>query len=251
MGEWFESTAASGSLLLAVPVAVIAGLVSFFSPCVIPLLPAYFSYATGLTGAELIDGTPRRGRMLGGSLLFVLGFTGVFVAWGVAFGALGDWLFTWQRQLTLGLGLLTIVLGLVFMGALPWLQRDVRIHRVPAVGLVAAPFLGVLFALGWTPCVGPTLGAIQTLAFAEASAGRGALLSACYALGLGIPFVVAGLAYQRALGAFGLIRRHQVWLMRLGGLMLVTVGVLLITGWWDYLTSWLQLRLVSSFETTI
>jgi cytochrome c-type biogenesis protein len=251
MSEWFESTASSGSLLLAVPVAVLAGLVSFFSPCVIPLLPAYFSYATGLTGAELMDGTPRRGRMLVGSVLFVVGFAVVFVAWGAAFGALGDWLFAWQRQLTFGLGLLTVVLGLVFMGALPWLQRDVRIHRVPAVGLAAAPFLGVLFALGWTPCVGPTLGAIQTLAFAEASAERGALLSACYALGLGIPFLVAGVVYQRALGAFGLIRRHQVWLMRLGGLMLVAVGVLLVTGWWDYAIQWLQLRVVGSFETSI
>lgn len=251
MGEWFEATAYSGTLALAIPVAVLAGLVSFFSPCVIPLLPGYLSYATGLTGAEIADGTPRRGRMLAGSLLFVSGFTAVFVAYGAFFGAAGDWLVRYQQQLTVGLGVLTILLGLVFMGAFPWLQRDVRIHRVPAVGLAAAPFLGVLFGLGWTPCIGPTLGVIQTLAFTEASAARGALLSAFYAIGLGVPFVLAGLAYQRATTAFGFIRRHQVWLMRFGGLMLVLVGVLLVTGWWDYAVQWLQLRLVGSFETSI
>ncbi len=137
------------------------------------------------------------------------------------------------------------------MGVLPWFQRDVRFHQVPAVGLLAAPFLGVLFGLGWIPCVGPTLGAIQTLAVQEASAQRGALLSLFYALGLGIPFIAAGLAYQRALGAFAFVRRHQVWLMRCGGLMLVLVGVLLVTGWWDYAVQWLQIQLIGSFETSL
>ncbi len=251
MDNWLQSTTYSGSLLLAIPVAVLAGLVSFFSPCVIPLLPGYLSYATGLTGAELADGTPRRGRMLAGSVLFVLGFAFVFVAYGSLFGALGDWLYEWRRQLTVVLGVLTIVLGLVFMGAVPWLQRDVRIHSVPAVGLTAAPLLGVLFALGWAPCVGPTLGVIIGLAYSEASAGRGALLAAFYAFGLGIPFVLAGLAYHRALGAFSVIRRHQVWVMRIGGLMLVIVGVMLVTGWWDYAVQWLQLKLVGTFETSV
>ena len=249
MGEWFSSTAASGSLALAIPVALAAGLVSFFSPCVIPLLPGYLSYATGLSGADLEQA--RRGRMLAGSVLFVLGFSAVFVALGTLSGALGFWLITWQREITLVLGALTIVLGLAFAGLVPWLQRDWRVHRVPAVGLAAAPLLGVLFGLGWTPCIGPTLGVITTLSINEATAGRGALLSACYALGLGLPFIVAGLAYRRALGAFGWVRRHQQWITRAGGLMMVAVGVLLVTGYWADLVTWLQLHLVSTFETSV
>ena len=231
MGEWFSSTAGSGSLALAIPVALAAGLVSFFSPCVIPLLPGYLSYATGLSGADLEQA--RRGRMLTGSVLFVLGFSAVFVTLGTLSGAAGAWLVTWQREITLVLGSLTIVLGLAFAGLVPWLQRDWRVHRVPAVGLGAAPLLGLLFGLGWTPCIGPTLGVITTLSINEATAGRGALLSAFYALGLGLPFVLAGLAYRRALGAFGWVRRHQVWVTRVGGGMLVLVGILLVTGWWD------------------
>ena len=249
MGDWFSSTAASGSLALAIPVALVAGLVSFFSPCVIPLLPGYLSYATGLSGADLEQA--RRGRMLAGSLLFVLGFSVVFVALGTLSGALGAWLVTWQREITLVLGVLTILLGLAFAGLVPWLQRDWRVHRVPAVGLAAAPLLGLLFGLGWTPCIGPTLGVITTLSINEATAGRGALLSGCYALGLGLPFVVAGLAYRRALGAFAWVRRHQQWVTRAGGLMLVAVGVLLVTGWWAELVTWIQLHLVSTFETSV
>jgi cytochrome c-type biogenesis protein len=249
VGDWFASTAGSGSLALAVPVALVAGLVSFFSPCVIPLLPGYLSYATGLGGADLEDA--RRGRMVAGSLLFVLGFSLVFVALGTLSGALGAWLITWQRQITLVLGVLTILLGLAFAGLVPWLQRDWRVHRVPAVGLAAAPLLGVLFGLGWTPCIGPTLGVITTLSINEATAGRGALLSGVYALGLGLPFVAAALAYRRVLGAFGWIRRHQQWVTRAGGLMMVVVGVLLVTGLWAELVTWLQIRLVSGYETSI
>lgn len=249
MGEWFASAAGSGSLALAVPVALVAGLVSFFSPCVIPLLPGYLSYATGLSGADLA--TARRGRLLAGSLLFVLGFSAVFVALGTLSGALGGWLVTWQREITVVLGTLTIVLGLAFAGVVPWLQRDWRVHRVPSVGLAAAPLLGVLFGLGWTPCIGPTLGVITTLSINEATAARGALLSAVYALGLGLPFVLAGLAYRRVLGAFDVIRRHQRWVTRAGGLMLVAVGLLLVTGWWAEAVTWLQLRLISDFETSV
>jgi cytochrome c-type biogenesis protein len=233
LGSWFRDTALDGSLLLAVPVAMVAGLVSFFSPCVVPLLPGYLSYTTGLSGADLASA--RRGRMLAGSLLFVLGFSFVFVSFGALFGQVGDWLWEYQRQVTVVLGLLTILVGIAFLGAVPWLQRDWRVHRVPAVGLAAAPLLGVLFGLGWTPCIGPTLGAITTLAVNEGSAERGALLSFVYCLGLGLPFVVAALAYRRMLGAIGWVRRHQQWVTRLGGLMLVAVGVLLVTGWWDVL----------------
>jgi cytochrome c-type biogenesis protein len=237
---WFQSTVLTGSLVLALPVALTAGLVSFFSPCVVPLLPGYLSYATGLSGADLESG--RRGRMLAGSLLFVLGFTFVFVALGTLSGALGQWLWAYTHQITLALGVFTILVGLAFIGLVPWLQRDVRVHRVPAVGLAAAPLLGVLFGLGWTPCIGPTLTAVNTLAMHEGTATRGAVLSVAYSLGLGIPFLVAGLAYRRSLGAIRWVRRHQAWVTRLGGVMLVAVGLLLVTGLWDHwvdaLRSW-------------
>jgi cytochrome c-type biogenesis protein len=249
MGDWFSSTAADGSLLLAIPVALVAGLVSFFSPCVVPLLPGYLSYATGLSGADLEDA--KRGRMVLGSLLFVLGFTAVFVAFGIAAGEIGARLVEHERQLTVVLGVVTIVLGLAFAGLVPGLQRDWRIHKVPAVGLAAAPLLGVVFGLGWTPCVGPTLGVITSLSINEASPGRGALLSAVFALGLGLPFILAAVAYRRMLGAFALIRRHQQWVTRIGGLMLVIVGILLVTGWWSYLVTWLQLHLLTGFEAPV
>jgi cytochrome c-type biogenesis protein len=238
LGSWFARTAYDGNLLLAVPVALVAGLVSFFSPCVVPLLPGYLSYATGLSGADLADA--RRGRMLLGSLLFVLGFSFVFISFGALIGAVGDWLFAYQRPITIVLGSLVIVLGLVFLGLVPWMQRDWRVHRVPAVGLAAAPLLGVLFGLGWTPCIGPTLSAVTSLAMNEGSAGRGAFLSLVYCLGLGLPFVFAALAYRRMLGTVGWVRRHQRWVTGLGGLMLVAVGLLLVTGWWDALVGWLR-----------
>ncbi|KAB2808255.1 cytochrome c biogenesis CcdA family protein [Pimelobacter simplex] len=253
MGEWFQEQAVAGSLGVAVPVAMIAGLVSFFSPCVLPLLPGYLSYATGLSGADLAAGeaTRRRGRMLLGSLLFVLGFAVVFVLMGAAFGSLGPWLRRWDTEIQVGLGVLLIVLGLVFAGALPWLQRDVRIHRIPSVGLGAAPLIGALFAIGWTPCVGPTYGAIIGLTYTDATAMRGALLSLFYALGLGIPFIVAGLAYRRTLAVTGFVRRHQKWVMRIGGGFLVLIGILMVTGWWTYLVQWLQLQLVQNFEVVV
>jgi cytochrome c-type biogenesis protein len=248
VADWFESTVLSGSLLLALPVAAVAGLVSFFSPCVVPLLPGYLSYATGLSGADLERA--RRGRMVLGSALFVLGFTFVFVALGTLSGALGDLLWEYMTPITRVLGVVTILVGLAFLGLVPWLQRDVRVHRVPAVGLAAAPLLGVLFGLGWTPCIGPTLAAVQTLALTEGTAARGALLSVAYSLGLGIPFVVAGLAFRRTLGAVAWVRRHQAWVTRAGGVMLVAVGVLLVTGVWDLWVGELR-NWVSGFEVAV
>jgi cytochrome c-type biogenesis protein len=231
LADWFVQQVNSGTMLLAVPVAAVAGLVSFFSPCVVPLLPGYVSYATGLSGADLE--TARRGRMLAGTFLFVLGFTAWFVVLGTATGALGEFLWEYKREISLVLGVVTILVGLAFMGFVPWLQRDVRVHRVPAVGLAAAPLLGLLFAIGWTPCLGPTIAAVQSLALTEGTAARGAVLSVAYSLGLGIPFIVLGLAYRRTLGAVRWVRRHQVWVTRVGGGMLVLVGLLLVTGWWD------------------
>lgn len=253
IASWFQGTAASGSFLLAAPVALVAGLVSFFSPCVIPLLPGYVSYATGLSGADLATGVAgsRRARMLLGSVLFVLGFTVVFVALGTLSGALGARLVDWERPLTIVLGVVTIVLGLAFAGWLPLLNREWRVHQVPAVGLAAAPVLGFLFGLGWTPCVGPTYAVISTLAITEATAGRGAVLMAIYALGLGVPFIAAGFAYERMLGAVGWVRRHQAWVMRAGGLMMVAVGLLLLTGLWAEAVTWVQIHLVGTTETAV
>jgi len=247
MGDWFQHQALSGSLVLAIPVALVAGLVSFFSPCVIPLLPGYLSYATGLSGADLEHA--RRGRMLAGAVLFVLGFSVVYVVIGFTAGSVGTWLVRSRTQLEMVLGVVLILLGLAFAGLVPFLQRDVRVHSVPAVGLGAAPLLGFLFGLGWTPCVGPTLSAIITLGLNEGTADRGALLAGVYCLGLGVPFIVAALAYRRALGAFSFVRRHQQWVTRVGGLMLVVVGLALITGYWDQAVSWLQIHLVN--DTTV
>jgi cytochrome c-type biogenesis protein len=246
--DWFESTVLSGSLLLALPVAAVAGLVSFFSPCVVPLLPGYLSYATGLSGADLASA--RRGRMLLGSALFVLGFSFVFVALGTLSGALGDLLWDHMREISVVLGAVTILVGVAFLGLVPWLQRDVRFHKVPAVGLAAAPLLGVLFGLGWTPCIGPTLAAVQTLALHEGTAGRGALLSVAYSLGLGIPFILAGLAFRRMLGAVAWVRRHQAWVTRIGGVMLIVVGLLLVTGLWDQWVAELR-NWVGTFQVAV
>jgi cytochrome c-type biogenesis protein len=234
IADWFVEQVTSGTMLLALPVAATAGLVSFLSPCVVPLLPGYVSYATGLSGADLEHA--RRGRMLAGTTLFVLGFTAWFVVVGVTTGALGAWLWEYKQQISVGLGAVTVLVGLVFMG-LPWLQRDVRVHAMPAVGLGAAPLLGLLFAIGWTPCLGPTIIAVQSLAITEGSVGRGVVLSVAYSLGLGLPFILLGLAYRRTLGAVRWVRRHQQWVTRAGGAMLVVVGLLLMTGWWEVLVA--------------
>ncbi|MFJ5281728.1 MULTISPECIES: cytochrome c biogenesis CcdA family protein [Streptomyces] len=233
-----ESTVLTGSVLLAIPIAALAGLVSFFSPCVLPLVPGYLSYVTGVSGADLAD--VRRGRILAGTLLFLAGFTGVFVSFGAAFGYAGNTLMEHQDLLIRVLGGLTIVMGLSFMGVLPGMSREWRLHRRPAVGLAGAPMLGVLFGLGWTPCIGPTLAAVQALAFSEASASRGALLTVAYCLGLGVPFLVAGLAFRKALGVFAWVKAHYQWVMRIGGGMMIATGLLMVTGVWSAMISQMQ-----------
>lgn len=252
IGSWFADTAFNGSLVLAIPVALVAGGVSFFSPCVLPLLPGYLSYVTGLSAADIgADGrTGFRSRMVVGTLLFIAGFSFVFVSVSAAIGRVGYLFLAYSETITRALGVLTIIVGLVFAGVLPWLQRDLRLHAVPAVGLTAAPLLGVLFGVGWTPCIGPTLAAVLTLSYNEASASRGALLATAYCLGLGLPFLVAAVAYRRTLTAIGWVRRHQVWVMRLGGGLLVLVGVLLLTDAWDYLIAWTQTK-AGGFETAV
>lgn len=250
-------TVASGSLLLALLLAFAAGVVSFASPCVLPLAPGYLSYVTGLTGAE-IAGEERGGtttvavksRVLLGSVLFVLGFSVVFVSYGLLFGGLGSLLLEYQAIISRVLGVIVIVMGLSFMGVLPGMQREWRMHRMPSYSVWGAPVLGVLFGLGWTPCIGPALTAVQSLAFTEASAARGALLSFVYCLGLGLPFILLGLLFRQAAGTLAWVRRHYVLIMRIGGGLLVAIGVLLVSGAWDSITIWMR-TLVPGFETPI
>src|SRR3954451_7265873 len=246
---------AGGTLFLALPVAFVAGLISFFSPCVLPLVPGYLSYVTGLSGADLAgdvatsDGpgtmvaapaqiaARRTHRVLVGSVLFVRGFSLVFIGEGTLFGHLGNlgssYLLEHQTLVNRVGGVLTILLGVVFLGVLPRTQREWRFHRLPRAGVAGAPLLGVLFAVGWTPCIGPTLGTVLQLAFDQqslATAGRGALLTAFYCAGLGIPFVLAGLAFRRAIGAFSVVKRHYSVIVSIGGALLIAVGILLLTG---------------------
>jgi cytochrome c-type biogenesis protein len=242
------ATITDGSLLLALPLALAAGAVSFLSPCVLPLVPGFLSYVTGMTGVDLAD--RHRGRLLAGALLFVAGFTVVFVSAGVFVGAFGVFLIDHRRLLQEILGSLTIVLGLAFMGAVPWFQRDLRVHRRPSLGLLGAPMLGVLFGLGWSPCVGPTLTAVLALSLDGGSATRGGILAVAYSLGLGLPFVLVALAFRRVMGALGWVKKHYVWVMRLGGAMLVAIGVLLVSGVWNDMTVQMQIW-VNSFSPAV
>ncbi|MFF9652492.1 cytochrome c biogenesis CcdA family protein [Streptomyces sp. NPDC014622] len=229
----------SGALIVALPLAVLGGLVSFFSPCVLPLVPGYLSYVTGVSGTDLAQA--RRGRMVAGASLFVLGFTAVFVSGGALFGFFGQNLQEHSEVLSKILGVLMILMGIFFMGLMPWMtQREFRIHKRPVSGLAGAPLLGALFGIGWTPCLGPTLSSVSILAMEQGTAGRGALLTVAYCLGLGVPFVLAAVAFRKALGAFGWVKRHYAWVMRIGGAMMIVTGLLLLTGLWADLMQVMQ-----------
>ena len=296
----------AGPLILAAPVAAAAGALTFLSPCVLPLVPGYLSYVTGMSGtdaqraeaasAERVavapDGTSvpvaaaagetpadpgaasppgapsaraaearpggltgaTRGRTLLGTTLFVLGFSLVFATEGLAFGGLGLVLVRHQEGVTQVLGAVTIVLGLMFAGVFdrfPMTGRIARPSMRPRAGLVGAPLLGVLFAVSWTPCVGPTLSAVLTLALTSGTAVRGAVLAFIYGLGLGIPFIVVALAFQRGMSAFQFARRHAVLIARVGGGLLVLVGILEVSGAWTAAIDWLRTHWLASYQSPL
>ena len=256
MGTSFAGIASSGPLLLAVGVAALAGLVSFLSPCVLPLVPGYVSYVAGMAGADVdaalgtdplgrpvprSDGaTAIRGRILAGTLLFVAGFTVVFTLASVALAQAGRALLVHQRIEEAVVGAVIVVLGLAFLGVIPGLQRDLRMLRLPSTGLVGAPVLGAVFGLSWSPCIGPTLGAVLGLAGTGGQTGRAVTLAVAYCLGLGIPFLAFGLGLRRLLGLLAAVRRHGRWVTRFGGGLLVLVDLALLTGGWTDLANWLR-----------
>jgi cytochrome c-type biogenesis protein len=296
----------AGPLILAAPIAAAAGALTFLSPCVLPLVPGYLSYVTGMSGTDAqraeaasaqrvavtpdgtsvpVDATASvtpadtgaasspgasaaraaaarpnglagatRGRTLLGTTLFVLGFSLVFATEGLAFGGLGLVLVRHQEGVTQILGAVTIVLGLMFAGVFdrfPITGRIARPSMRPRAGLIGAPLLGVLFAVSWTPCVGPTLSAVLTLAFTSGTAVRGAVLAFIYGLGLGIPFIIVALAFQRGMTAFQFARRHAVLIARVGGGLLVLVGILEVSGAWTAAIDWLRTHWLASYQSPL
>lgn len=242
-------TVGSGLLPIALALAALAGLVSFASPCVLPLVPGYLGYVTGLTGESLAERS--RPRLLAGALLFVLGFSTVFILMALFVTSVGRVLITENALLTRVGGVVVILLGLVFLGvgARFGTQREARLHWRPRAGLLGAPLLGGVFALGWVPCTGPTLGAVLVMATSGdgGTATRGLALTAAYCLGLGLPFVLVAAAAERVAPLQRWLSRHQRAVQLFGGALLVVIGVLLVTGVWESLNRWLQSELVSGW----
>ena len=241
MKEFFVEQIFSGALLAAFPFAFIVGIISFLSPCVLPLVPGYLSFAAGFSVS--------RGKVFLGSLLFVFGFSAVFISFGAIFGGLGNQLIANEEIISRVLGLITIFLGFIFYGRFPF-SPTIRPKMRTTGGLLGAPLLGVLFGIGWTPCIGPGLAAVQTLAFQESSAVRGAVLSFGYCLGLGLPFILSGLFMDKSAKLRSIIYRRGDLISKIGGVFLITLGLLQVLGFWGDLMNSLR-STISNFIPVI
>lgn len=237
MKDFFVEQIMSGFLITALPVAFIAGVISFLSPCILPLVPGYLSFAAGFSAS--------RGKVFLGSVLFVLGFSFVFVSFGAIFGGLGNQLVANEAIISIILGLITIFLGFIFLGKFPF-APTFRPTMKTTGGLIGAPILGFLFGVGWTPCIGPALAAVQTLAFQESSALRGALLSLGYCLGLGLPFIASGVFLDRSVKLRKYLVKRGDLITKIGGVFLITLGLLQVTGLWGQLMNSMR-SLISDF----
>jgi cytochrome c-type biogenesis protein len=232
-----------GNVLSAIFVSLLAGLISFFSPCVIPLVPGYLSYAAGMTEIRT------RGRAALGSILFVLGFSVLFISYGALFGGLGSTISSHSKWISIVLGILTIGMGIVFLFSQKFYRAFKPTWKIKT-GLIGAPLLGFMFGIGWTPCIGPTLGAVQTLSFQSSSALRGAILSVAYCLGLGVPFILVGIFFDQSQKLRKFITRHGNLMTRVGGIFLILIGILQVTLLWDHVMIALR-DLISGFIPVI
>ena len=212
-----------GFLLVAFPIAILAGLISFVSPCVLPLVPGYLSFAAGYSKAK--------GRVFLGSILFVLGFSVLFISYGALFGGIGSRIATNDETITRVLGVITILLGFIFMGRFP-MMRTFSPKVSTNGGLIGAPLLGFLFGVGWTPCIGPALATVQTLAFQESSAARGAILSFGYCIGLGAPFIASGLYLDKSARLRRFLTKRGDLITGVGGALLILIGIAQLLGFW-------------------
>jgi cytochrome c-type biogenesis protein len=242
-----------GNLGLALPIALLAGLIAFASPCVLPLLPGYLAYIGGFAGSaeKNVQGARQRGRLLLGVALFVLGFSVVFVGLTLIAATAGALLIPWQGLITRIAGVLLIAMGLVFIGQFSFLQRTFKPRWRTTTGLAGAPLLGIVFGLGWAPCIGPTLAAVISLSLDSGNPGRGVLLGLVYCLGLGIPFLLVALGLNWVTGSVAWLKRHIRVINIIGGSLLTLIGVLMVSGVWQIIIAQLQGVIIGSYVTPL